>query len=42
MPEGYALPPELVEEGRAIAPGRVQAMHEGRRRARAKAAKPDD
>jgi DNA primase len=29
------LPAELVEEGRAIAPGRVQAMHEGKRRKRA-------
>lgn len=29
-----AVPAELVEEGRAIPPGRVQAMHEGRRRQR--------
>jgi DNA primase len=34
MPAPQALPPDLVEEGRAIAPGRVQAMHEGKRRAR--------
>jgi DNA ligase D len=34
MPEAQALPPDLVEEGRDIAPGRVQAMHEGKRRAR--------
>jgi DNA ligase D len=33
-----SLPPELVEEGRAIAPGRVQAMHEGKRRARSRRA----
>jgi DNA primase len=32
-----ALPADLVEEGRAIPPGRVQAMHEGRRRARRRA-----
>ncbi|HMC04396.1 MAG TPA: ATP-dependent DNA ligase, partial [Actinomycetota bacterium] len=31
-----ALPPDLVEEGRAIPAARVQAMHEGRRRARAR------
>jgi bifunctional non-homologous end joining protein LigD len=35
MPVGQQLPPELVEEGMAIPGGRVQAMHEGRRRARA-------
>lgn len=34
MPSPQQLPAELVEEGRAIAPGRVQAMHEGKRRAR--------
>jgi len=34
MPTPQVLPPSLVEEGRAIAPGRVQAMHEGKRRAR--------
>jgi DNA ligase D len=32
LPRGQPLPPELVEEGRGIAPGRVQAMHEGKRR----------
>ena len=32
------LPSDLVEQGRAIAPGRVKAMHEGRRRARARRA----
>jgi bifunctional non-homologous end joining protein LigD len=36
MPQRQALPAELVEEGRSIAPGRVQAMHEGKRRKRAK------
>jgi bifunctional non-homologous end joining protein LigD len=35
MPAPQSLPAALVEEGRAIVPGRVQAMHEGRRRARA-------
>lgn len=30
-----AIPADLVEEGRGIAPGRVQAMHEGKRRKRA-------
>ena len=36
LPGRQALPPALVEEGRAIAPGRVQAMHEGKRRARSR------
>lgn len=31
-------PADLIEEGRAIEPGRVQAMHEGKRRKRAAAA----
>jgi bifunctional non-homologous end joining protein LigD len=31
-----SLPADLVEEGRHIAPGRVQAMHEGKRRARSR------
>jgi DNA ligase D len=35
MPEPQQLSPELVEEGRAIPVARVQAMHEGKRRARA-------
>lgn len=39
MPTPQALPAELVEEGRSIAPGRVQAMHEGKRRARARKSK---
>ena len=34
MPPGQLLPDTLIEEGRQIAPGRVQAMHEGKRRAR--------
>jgi DNA ligase D len=36
MPPAQSLPPGLVEEGRAIPAGRVQAMHEGRRRSRAR------
>jgi len=36
MPVAQSLPPGLVEEGRAIPVARVQAMHEGLRRARAK------
>ncbi|MGH8999750.1 MAG: DNA polymerase domain-containing protein [Acidimicrobiia bacterium] len=36
MPEAQALGPDLVEEGRSIPAGRVQAMHEGKRRARAR------
>src|SRR5262245_51009032 len=35
MPRPQRLSPDLVEEGRAIPIARVQAMHEGRRRARA-------
>jgi bifunctional non-homologous end joining protein LigD len=34
MPKPQALTTELVEEGRAIPVARVQAMHEGKRRAR--------
>jgi DNA primase len=36
MPRAQRLPSGLVEEGRAIPAGRVQAMHEGRRRSRAR------
>jgi DNA ligase D len=36
MPAPQLLDPALVEEGRAIPGGRVQAMHEGKRRARAR------
>lgn len=36
MPGPQAIPAELIEQGRQLPPARVQAMHEGRRRARAK------
>jgi bifunctional non-homologous end joining protein LigD len=36
MPGAQPLPAELVEEGRAIPVARVAAMHEGKRRARAR------
>ena len=36
LPGPQPLPSDLVEEGRAIPAPRVQAMHEGRRRARAR------
>jgi DNA primase len=36
MPEPQQLSSELVEEGHAIPVSRVQAMHEGKRRARAR------
>jgi bifunctional non-homologous end joining protein LigD len=36
MPEPQRLPADLVEEGHTIPVARVQAMHEGKRRARAK------
>jgi DNA ligase D-like protein (predicted polymerase) len=36
LPGPQALPADLVAEGHAIAPGRVDAMHEGKRRARAR------
>jgi hypothetical protein len=35
MPDPQRLSPELIEEGQAIPVARVQAMHEGKRRARA-------
>lgn len=35
LPEPQPLPSDLIEEGRAIPVARVQAMHEGKRRARA-------
>jgi DNA ligase D len=38
MPDPQRLSPELVEEGRAIPVARVQAMHEGKRRARSRRA----
>ena len=36
MPQPQQLSDNLVEEGRAIPVGRVRAMHEGKRRARAR------
>jgi DNA primase len=36
MPEPQHLSAELVEEGHAIPVARVQAMHEGKRRARSR------
>ena len=36
MPAPQSLPPELVDHGRTIPAGRVQAMHEGKRRKRAR------
>ena len=36
MPEPQRLDPGLVEEGHTIPIARVQAMHEGKRRARAR------
>ena len=38
MPGPQPLPPGLIEEGRAIPVARVQAMHEGKRRKRAREA----
>jgi DNA ligase D len=40
MPAPQRLPEGLIEEGHAIPVARVQAMHEGKRRARAARAKP--
>jgi bifunctional non-homologous end joining protein LigD len=42
MPEPQRLPPDLVEEGRTIPIARVRAMHEGKRRARARRQGADD
>lgn len=39
MPEAQSLPAALVEEGDAIPVARVQAMHEGKRRARSERSK---
>jgi DNA primase len=36
MPPAQSIPPELAEEGHAIPVARVQAMHEGKRRAKAR------
>ena len=41
MPAPQELPEALIQEGHAIPTARVQAMHEGKRRARASRAKPD-
>jgi DNA primase len=38
LPAPQVLSPELVEEGRSIPVARVQAMHEGKRRKRAREA----
>ncbi|MEZ0076467.1 non-homologous end-joining DNA ligase [Planotetraspora sp. GP83] len=38
MPEPQRLPADLIEEGHTIPVARVQAMHEGKRRARARGA----
>jgi hypothetical protein len=40
LPSPQALPEDLVAEGHAIPIARVQAMHEGKRRARARRAPP--
>ncbi len=42
LPEPQRLDPGLVEEGRGIPIARVQAMHEGKRRARARRADSDE
>jgi bifunctional non-homologous end joining protein LigD len=42
LPAAQELPPDLVDEGRAIPVARVQAMHEGKRRARARRQAGDD
>jgi DNA ligase D len=39
LPAPQGLPAALVEEGHAITPGRVEAMHEGKRRARERRSK---
>jgi hypothetical protein len=36
MPDPQRLSADLIEEGRAIPVARVQAMHEGKRRARSR------
>jgi DNA primase len=41
MPAPQRLPDELIEHGRTIPVARVAAMHEGKRRARARRAKQD-
>lgn len=41
LPNPQPLPADLIEEGRAIPVARVQAMHEGKRRARARRGRTD-
>jgi bifunctional non-homologous end joining protein LigD len=41
LPEPQSLPVDLIEEGRAIPVARVQAMHEGKRRARSRRGRAD-
>ncbi|MBV9940701.1 MAG: ATP-dependent DNA ligase [Solirubrobacterales bacterium] len=41
LPEPQSLPVDLIEEGRGIPVARVQAMHEGKRRARARRGRAD-
>ncbi len=41
LPEPQPLPADLIEEGRAIPIARVQAMHEGKRRVRARRGRAD-
>jgi bifunctional non-homologous end joining protein LigD len=41
LPEPQSLPADLIDEGRAIPVARVQAMHEGKRRARAQRGRAD-
>jgi bifunctional non-homologous end joining protein LigD len=41
-PAPQRLGADLIEEGRAIPVARVQAMHEGKRRARARRGRPPD
>jgi bifunctional non-homologous end joining protein LigD len=42
LPDPQPVPADLIEEGRAIPIARVQAMHEGKRRARARRTNPGD
>jgi hypothetical protein len=41
MPSPQRLPSDLIEQGRGIPVARVAAMHEGKRRARARRAEDD-
>jgi hypothetical protein len=42
MPAAQVLSPELIEDGRLIPIARVQAMHEGKRRAAQARREPTD